>query len=354
MSRIFVRGAGAVSPAGWGVAALSAAAVAGDPLPLRDLPRPGWSVPLRIRSVPPPPAAPACLAHPRLRRAGQLTQHTVVAALEALGTDLAEVQAGRLRVGIIVCLLTGIVAYSRRFYEAVLQDPATASPLLFPETVFNAPASHLAAYLGAGTINYTLVGDEGSFLQGLALAAQWINDEPLDGCLVVGGEEMDWPAPDALRHFSRRAVHGSGAGALYLSATPTAAAVELAAVTDSFTFTLTQSRTLAARNMRAQLPAGAPGELLCLSGRNLSRFDAAETAAWADWTGPRLAPKEIFGEAFTASAAWQCALACASLRGGGLAAVNVSVVGGSQQAIGARFIALPSREFPMPDERNQS
>ena len=120
-----------------------------------------------------------------------ITQHTVVAALEALGTDLAEVQAGRLRVGIIVCLLTGIVAYSRRFYEAVLQDPATASPLLFPETVFNAPASHLAAYLGAGTINYTLVGDEGSFLQALALAAQWINDEPLDGCLVVGGEEMD-------------------------------------------------------------------------------------------------------------------------------------------------------------------
>ncbi len=58
------------------------------------------------------------------------------------------------------------MAYSRRFYEEVLRDPATASPLIFPETVFNAPASHLAAFLGTTAINYTLVGDEGTFLAG--------------------------------------------------------------------------------------------------------------------------------------------------------------------------------------------
>ena len=41
ISRIFVRGLGAVSPAGWGVPALRAALAAGEPLPLRPVERPG-------------------------------------------------------------------------------------------------------------------------------------------------------------------------------------------------------------------------------------------------------------------------------------------------------------------------
>ena len=70
--------------------------------------------------------------------------------------------------------MSGSVNYSRRFYDETLKDPATASPLVFPETVFNAPASHLAALLGTTAINYTLVGDPGTFLQGIALAADWL------------------------------------------------------------------------------------------------------------------------------------------------------------------------------------
>jgi hypothetical protein len=60
------------------------------------LARPGWQKNLSVRSVPPPPARPAFLAHPRLRRAGTMSQHTVAAALEALGEDAAQVQSGAL------------------------------------------------------------------------------------------------------------------------------------------------------------------------------------------------------------------------------------------------------------------
>jgi len=340
MNRIFVCGLGAVSPAGWGVEKLSAALDKGEPVPVQNITRPGWEKPLRGRTVPAPEKRPDFFTHPRLRRAGTITQHTVAAALEALGADAALVQSGTLRLGIVACTMSGSVVYSRRFYEEVLREPAMASPLIFPETVFNAPASHLAAYLNTHGTGCTLVGDGGTFLQGLTLAADWLLSDQADGVIVVGAEEMDWIAAEAMRLFHRSAIRSGGAGAVYLrrEKSPMAGA-ELSAVTDSFLFTQNQNRTEAARRMRAQLPADAPDELLCTGAQNLSRPDAAEMLAWRDWTGARLAPKTILGEAFLASAAWQCVAACAALARGRFSAANVSVVGTNQQAIGARFLA---------------
>ena len=348
MSRILVHGLGAVSPAGWGVAALRDALGKNQPCPTAALARPGWKNNLSVRAVPPPETRPAILAHPRLRRAIPMAQHVVAAASEALGNDATLVQAGKLRLGLVVCLLAGCVSYSRRFFEEVLREPATASPLIFPETVFNAPASHLAAVFGSNGISYSIVGDDGAFLQGLALGAQWLAQGQVEGCLVIGAEELDWVVADAWRLFHRASPLSAGAGAVYLKLEPknpnlrasanTGPGVELACVTDSFSFTTVANRKVAARKMRAQLPASDAAELLCLSAREVPRSDAAELAAWADWPGPRLAPRRIFGEAFTASAAWQCVAACEAVRHGGFTAANVSVVGVNQQAIGARFL----------------
>jgi hypothetical protein len=277
-----------------------------------------------------------------------MAQHVVGAALEALGEDTQRVISGALRLGVIVCTMAGSVAYSRRFYEETLREPATASPLIFPETVFNASASHLAAYLGSPEINYSLVGDDGAFLNGLALAAEWLAQERVEGCVVVGGEELDWVVADAARLFHHAAILGGGAGALYLkrgvrSEEPGMNGLaELAGITDPFLFTAKQTRALAARKMRAQLPPDAAGAALCLGAQNIPRLDAAELAAWADWPGSRFAPKQILGEAFTASAAWQTVAGCDALRAGKFSAVNVSVVGVNEQAIGARFLRANS------------
>jgi hypothetical protein len=102
MSRVFVHGLGAVSPAGWGVPALRAAIEKGEPLPVTPQTRPGWDKPLRLRPVPAPAGRPAFLTHPRLRRVSAITQHTVAAALEALGEDATRAQAGAARLGIVV------------------------------------------------------------------------------------------------------------------------------------------------------------------------------------------------------------------------------------------------------------
>ena len=341
-SPILVRGIGAVSPAGWGVPALREALQRNEPLPPQPLARPGWNRPLIVRPVPPPTARPAFFSNARFRRVSPISQFAVAAALEALGNHVTPTTPARDsdpdRLGIIFCVMDGCVNYSRRFYDETLKDAATASPLVFPETVFNAPASHLAALLGIRAINYTLVGDPGVFLQGLAMAANWIDDGTVDSCLVVGAEEKDWLTADAARLFYSQMILGEGGGAVLLEQGKfDSTGVHLQAVTDSFLFVAGQTRLDAARKMREQLSGSAKDGLLCSSEQNLAGYDDAERSCWRDWSGSRLAPKTILGEGLVAAAAWQCVAAIDALQNGACASATVSVVGTNQQAIGARF-----------------
>ena len=266
MSGVFIGGAGAVSAAGWGMVPLRDAVARGVPMDVRSLDRPGWDHGLRARGVPPPPSRPAFLSHPRLRRSSSITHYAVAAAIEALGGSMTSTQAPiqpaeASRLGIVYCVMSGCVSYSRRFYHEVIQNPSTASPLLFPETVFNAPASHLSAYLGVTSANYTLVGDAGGVLVGLATGARWIREGRVDRCLLVGAEELDWLTVDAFRHFDREWIFGEGAGALLLQRAPSP--VELDCVTDAELFTAGRSRMAAARRVKEDLPLALVGELLC-------------------------------------------------------------------------------------------
>jgi 3-oxoacyl-(acyl-carrier-protein) synthase len=348
MSRVFVCGLGAVSPAGWNVAALREALARDEPLPIQSQVRPGWEQPLRVRLVPNPAVRPAFLAHPRLRRTSPLTHYAAAAALEAIA-GFRENNQRRRRLGIIACLQSGCVQYSYRFFEEVLKDPATASPLLFPETVFAAPASHIAALLGDTPLVYTLVGDPASFLQGLSLGVQWLEDNRVDACLVIGAEENCWLLADALWHFEHSAVFSSGAGAVCLSLDPAMSlGVELDLITDAHTYAARKSRARAARAMREQLPPGSLAELLCDGVGDSPRADAPELAAWRDWTGPRVSPKRILGEGLMAAAAWQCVAACDAVAGRRFAAANLSLVGCNQQAVGARFVRAESGISHLP------
>jgi len=338
VSRIFVRGTGAVSPAGWGMESLRAAMEQGQPLPVKELVRPGWKKPLQVRTVPPPNPRPAFYGHARLRRSSPISQYAVAAALEALGSDAEKLKDSSLRLGIVFCAMSGCVNYSRRFYDEVLRDPATASPVVFPETVFNAPSSHLAALLGTTAVNYTLVGDPGTFLQGAALAAQWLGEGIVDGCLVVGSEESDWLTADAFRLFTRRLVLSDGAGALYLRKDSVASnTVELAAITDSHLFWDRPGRVQAAKLAAKELRSSPTADWLCDGLQDVPLLDEPDALAWADWRGARLSPRKIVGEGLMAAAAWQCVLAVDALRLGKAREAFASVVGCNQQAIGARF-----------------
>ena len=342
MSRAHVAGIGAVTPAGWGMAALREALGRAATLPVKETSHPSSPRPFRSRPVPAPLTRPEFLGHPRLRRSSAISQFALAASIEALGEDAAHVANGTLRLGLVFCVSTGCMIYSARFFDEVLREPATASPLLFPETVFNAPASHLAAYLWTTAINYTLVGDASTFLHGLALGAAWLIEQRVDGVVVVGAEENYWTASDAYRRISRRTVLTEGAGAIYLSGKPAGSIpVELAAITDAELFFDQPTRRAAVRRVRQQLPAGDASMLLCDGRTGVARLDAPEDEAWQDWPGRRLSPQIIFGEAFTAGVAWQCAAALDALRQGTATSALISTAGGNEAAIGAHFQAIP-------------
>jgi 3-oxoacyl-(acyl-carrier-protein) synthase len=143
------------------------------------------------------------LAHPRLRRASVISRFAAAAGLEALqaaGVNVDSQNAGR--IALIFAVSNGGVIYTKRFYRDVVQAGAqAASPLLFPETVFNAPASHLAAILGVTGTTYTVVGDGAVGLLAIRMAEDVMTDESLDYCLVVGTEEVDWLLCDAYRRW---------------------------------------------------------------------------------------------------------------------------------------------------------
>jgi hypothetical protein len=336
---VLVKGWGVVSPAGWGIEAFREALAKGKALGTQEMPRPGWPRPFKARRVPAPVQRPEVLVKPRLRRASAISQYAAAAAFEALGTDRLEVINGNVRLGIVLCVMAGCVNYTRRFYEETLRDPFTASPLLFPETVFNAPASHVAAVFQTSALNYTLVGDGGMFLQGLALAAGWLMEEEIDACLVIGSEEADWLSGDSFWRFARPVVLGEGAGALYLRKSPRLdhGKVSLMAVTDPWSYGPDMDRFRAADLAAKQLPPPLGRALLCDGLQTHSKFDAPEEKAWSAWTGARLSVKKILGDGLAAGSAWQCVAAVDAIRPGEFDSAVVSVAGANQQALAAQF-----------------
>jgi 3-oxoacyl-(acyl-carrier-protein) synthase len=340
MSRIVVTGIGAVSPAGWGAQELQRALRSQALIPHSNLEKPGSPSSFRVHNVPAPPSKPAFLAHPRLRRASAVSHYTVGAALEALGSSWPQAGQPADRLGIVFCTMCGGVRYTRRFVAETLQDPATASPVVFPETVFNAPASHLAALLGAQHLATSLVGDQGVFLTGLALGAHWLLDRQVDRCLVVAAEETDWTAANAWRFFTRNSIPAEGAGALLLQRAGDApASAVLERVTSPQLFAR-QTPAQAAAAVRLELPAPTQDELLVSSRSGSPTLDRAETLAFARWPGPVIAPKRVLGEGITAASAWQCVTAVQALREQEAPAATVMVTGSNQQAIAARFTAV--------------
>ena len=322
--RLHIRGIGAVSPAGWGVEALDLALAAQTALATQELPGPVGQHPFRVRRVPVPARRPAFLTHARLRRSSAVSHFAVAAALEALGSECERVQKGDVRLGIVCSVMTGGVNYSRRFYREVLENPATASPLLFPETVFNAPASHLAAVLGCPGRNYTLMGDQTAFIEGLALGAVWLVQNEVDLCLVVATEEADWLTAEALGLFEPGRVPAEGAGALCLGRAPET--VELIAISEPVPYVRGISSSAAAVAARQQFPTAA---------------DDLELGSTDQTPG---SVNHVLGEGFAAGGAWHCVAAVQALRAGRARRAGVTLAGSNHQAIATQF---QRTDFPL-------
>src|SRR5437773_5274371 len=146
-----------------------------------------------------PDSALKGISHPRLRRASAISRFAAAAglrALESAGLKLESQNAER--IALIFATSNGGVSYTKRFYHDIVSTGAqAASPLLFPETVFNAPASHLAAILGITGASYTIVGDGAVGVLAIKMASDLMENKSLEACLIIGAEEADWILCDA-------------------------------------------------------------------------------------------------------------------------------------------------------------
>jgi 3-oxoacyl-[acyl-carrier-protein] synthase II len=336
---VTITGWGAVSPAGWSAESLSQVMEAGSPLPFATGRRSEEALECRFRKVPALTTPPDWMKLPRFRRTTAAARHAVHAAVEALGPErLAKAQSGEWRVGVIFCTMNGCVQFSRRFYAEVLSNPLLASPILFPETVYNAPSSHISALLGSREINCTLVGDSAQFLRGMEMATHWLEDGLVEACLVVAAEEQDWLSDEGLLMFHRDGITAEGAAAVLLEKTDvkTEGAVRLQHLTEAFTYGQLMPRELAVQNVHDDLLKQADSKaLLCHSRGMGTRVDKAEQSVWTDWQGDSLSVRDILGEGFSITAGWQVVAACEALQRGKHSRALINAIGLGQQAMGA-------------------
>jgi 3-oxoacyl-(acyl-carrier-protein) synthase len=250
-------------------------------------------------------------AHPRLRRSSAISRFSAAAGLEALENANAKLDPETARrTALIFAVSNGGVIYTKRFYHDIVESGAQgASPLLFPETVFNAPASHLAAILGITGASYTLVGDGAVGTLALKMAEDLLLDETLDYCLVIAAEEADWLLCDAYHKWRllRSTPLSEGAGAILLTSGGLAAAspLRIEKISGGTNF----SHQHEARNAVSQVfcdLCSTPPDLISASA-NGTFIDAAEQAAIAKHSpgASVYAVKGQLGESVGASSLWQ-------------------------------------------------
>ena len=340
-----IAGWGSVSPAGWSAKELLAAINGGKPLPSVTQRRSDTAPLRRVRPVPALKQMPSWMKDARLRRSTSSTRFALHAAMEALGeTWQTAIRKNEVRLGIIYCTMNGGMQYSRKFFSEVIDNPSLASPILFPETVYNAAAGHLAALLGTAEINYTLVGDNAQFLQGISLASQWIDESMVDACLIVAAEEMDWLSDEALLLFSPQAIAAEGAAAVLVSRSNEATASQgprlpIRHITRTISYAAQTGAKRAAKQMREELfNAALPTDALLCDGQGAdARTDQAEASVWEDWVGARLSPRRILGEGLAVTSGWQTVAACETLAARRHPFALVSAVGTTGQATGMRI-----------------
>jgi 3-oxoacyl-(acyl-carrier-protein) synthase len=320
-----IAGMGWVTPLGSGVEDVWDRLLNGESAPVELLSSPlGRDYPVfRV----PASATAKVPAHPRLRRSSAISRFAVVAGLEALENANVKLDPEiAKRTALIFAVSNGGVIYTKRFYHEIVESGAqAASPLLFPETVFNAPASHLAAILGINGASYTLVGDGAVGALALKMAEDLMMSDALDYCLVVGAEEADWLLCDAYQKWRllrsapplepfqrppRGTILSEGAGAILLAREGT---VRLEKVAGGTNFRKQREATAGVDAVFAELCSTSPD--LVAASANGTFIDVAEEAAIGKHS-PKAkvyAVKGPLGESVGASTLWQTISAAQAL-----------------------------------------
>ena len=279
----------------------------------------------------------------RLRRSSLISHLAVNAALRAIkdsGLEWTETIAARS--AMVFAVSDGSVLYTRRFFEVIDREGTQAgSPLLFPETVYNAPASHVAAHLKITGRCETLVNDATCALGALDLAQELLFDTEIDYCLVVAAEECDWIVAEGYNRWglipryeqAKTPALADGAAALLLSKSGHGPCLGRSV---SAPFRSRRDAELALRKVLQELRPSSSDTIIASGAGN--RFEPIENSALhsAGLEQPVVRPRHTIGESLCAASLMQVACGGLSIRSGAPAAL-ITVLGYNGLAAGLRL-----------------
>jgi len=125
------------------------------------------------------------------RRMSRVSRMAVAASCEALEDSGVPLDSGRDRIAVILGTAYGSSSHVEDFYMSLLEGgPRGAQPFLFPETVPNAPASHVAIVNGITGPNTTFSQNEISAECAILFGADLLRHHRADVVLAGGAEEL--------------------------------------------------------------------------------------------------------------------------------------------------------------------
>jgi 3-oxoacyl-[acyl-carrier-protein] synthase II len=126
------------------------------------------------------------------RRMGRISRMAVAASIEAVNdSGLILDTLDRERIAVIMGTAYGSSSHVEEFYLSLLENgPRGAQPFLFPETVPNAPASHIAMFHGITGPNTTFCQNEISAENAILYARDLLLQNLVDVVLVGGADEL--------------------------------------------------------------------------------------------------------------------------------------------------------------------
>ncbi len=138
------------------------------------------------------------------RRLSRLSRLAVAASCEALAdSGMRVTDDNRDRIGAIFGSAFGSTQQTDAFFLSLLEHgPQAAEPILFPDTVPNAPASHVAIFHRLQGPNSTFCQNHLSGESALAFAASLLQGSQAEALLVGGVDELSgilWHSLNALR-----------------------------------------------------------------------------------------------------------------------------------------------------------
>ncbi len=334
MSGVVITGLGWVTPLGRELQPVWEAVANGERTVATEL-ETGYGRTMPVLRIPEASVKDAA-AFPRLRRSSAISLFAVAAAMDAVahaGLDTEQLK----RTALIFTSSDGGVVYTRKFYaEIVERNLGAGSPLLFPETVYNASASHIAARLGITGEALTLVGDSSAGITAVQTATELLATGEADHCLVVAAQEIDgitWEAYSRWKLVAEqltdaKAFLSEGAAALVLSRGSAGRAIRQIQSGQCYT-----SRSDAARKFHWMIEGLPTDEVDLIVG------DSAGTREWIEQSyfrqklpaAAQIQPKFTLGESQSSSTLQHIIAAVLALNEGQARSALVTACGFNQQ-----------------------